>query len=107
VARAISGVRQHRRQLKTLRAGRAAGRFVGELDKALEPYANDEGSAVLLPTLQEIVRYGPEDEFAAFVQACRAGFTRACTRRERSQKSSYAVLNLCRRTSDLSAGRWS
>jgi hypothetical protein len=54
--------------VKTLRA---AGRFVGELQKALAPYANDEGpgSAALLPMLQEIVRYGPEDEFAAFVQA--------------------------------------
>jgi hypothetical protein len=53
--------------VKTLRV---ADRFVGELDKALEPQANnnDEGSA-LLPRLQEIVRYGPENEFAAFVQA--------------------------------------
>jgi hypothetical protein len=57
--------------VKTLRA---AGRFVGELQKALAPYANDEGpgSTALLPMLQEIVshvRYGPEDDFAAFVQA--------------------------------------
>ena len=52
--------------IKTLRV---AGRFVGELEKALEPSANDQGSAALLPRLQEIVRYGPENEFAAFVQA--------------------------------------
>jgi hypothetical protein len=54
--------------VKTLRA---AGRFVGELQRALEPYANDEGpgSAAFLPMLQAIVRYGPEDEFAALVQA--------------------------------------
>jgi hypothetical protein len=52
--------------VKTLRV---AGRFVGELDRALESSANDKGSAALLPRLQEIVRYGPEKEFAAFVQA--------------------------------------
>jgi hypothetical protein len=52
--------------VKTLRV---AGRFVGELDKVLAPYANDEGLAALLRRLEEIVRYGPEDEFAAFVQA--------------------------------------
>lgn len=53
--------------VKTLRV---AGRFVGELDKALEPQANDNNDGpALLPRLQEIVRYGPEDEFAAFVQA--------------------------------------
>ena len=51
--------------VKTLRV---AGRFVEELDKALEPRPNDEGSA-LSPRLQEIVRYGREDEFVAFVQA--------------------------------------
>jgi hypothetical protein len=54
--------------VKTLRV---AGRFVEKLDKALKPLSpNDEGStAPLLPRLQEIVRYGPESEFAAFVQA--------------------------------------
>jgi hypothetical protein len=51
--------------VKTLRV---AGRFVEELDKALKPDKNDSVQA-LLPRLQEIVQYGPEKEFAAFVQA--------------------------------------
>jgi hypothetical protein len=57
--------------VKTLRV---AGRFVEELDKALKPDGDskdDDGSAVLtlLPRLEEIVRYGPENEFAAFIEA--------------------------------------
>ena len=55
--------------VKTLRV---AGRYVEELDKALKPLPSDsEGSQrpPLLPLLQEIVRYGPKHEFAAFVQA--------------------------------------
>ena len=51
--------------IKTLRV---AGRFVESLNEALEP--DNEGFAVqtLLPRLQEIVRYGPKSEFAAFVK---------------------------------------
>ncbi len=57
--------------VKTLRV---AGRFVEELDKALKPDEDSkdgDGSAVLtlLPRLEEIVRCGPENEFAAFVEA--------------------------------------
>jgi hypothetical protein len=42
--------------VKTLRL---AGRFVKEVDKALDPKPNDQGST-LLPRLQEIVRYGAD-----------------------------------------------
>ena len=54
--------------VKTLRV---AGRFVEELDKALKPLRSDDKGLApsLLPRLQDIVRYGPEKEFAAFVQA--------------------------------------
>ncbi len=57
--------------VKTLRV---AGRFVEELDKALKPDEDSkdgDGLAVLtlLPRLEEIVRCGPENEFAAFVEA--------------------------------------
>jgi hypothetical protein len=53
--------------VKTLRV---AGRFVEELDKALKPDKKDSVQVqALLPRLQEIVRYGPEKGFAAFVKA--------------------------------------
>ena len=52
--------------VKTLRV---AGRFVEELEKALKPDTEGLEVQTLLPRLQEIVRYGPENEFAAFVQA--------------------------------------
>jgi hypothetical protein len=52
--------------VKTLRV---AGRFVAELEKALKPDPNDDGSAVPLSRLQEIVRYGHKNKFADFVQA--------------------------------------
>jgi hypothetical protein len=79
--------------VKTLRE---TGQFVGELDKALEPYANlnDEGLAALLPMLQEVVRYGPDSRRRVRLSS-RLGRGFTCTRRERSQKSSYAVLKLC------------
>jgi len=56
--------------VKTLRV---AGRFVEELDKALKPDDGSKRSAVpkLLLKLEEIVLYGPESEFAAFVEARR------------------------------------
>ena len=46
-----------------------AGRLVKELEESLKP--DEKGSAVqtLSPELQEIVRYGPELEFADFVRA--------------------------------------
>ena len=55
--------------VKTLRVAR---RFVDELDRSLQPDGN-EGAAVLtlLPRLEEIVRYGSDNEFAAFVEARR------------------------------------
>jgi hypothetical protein len=60
--------------VKTLRVAR---RFVDELDRALQPDAGDNNEGrwtkilTLLPRLQEIVRYGSENEFAAFVEARR------------------------------------
>ena len=55
--------------IETLRVAR---RFVDELDRSLRP--DDEGRPTvltLLPKLQEIVRYGSDKEFAAFVEARR------------------------------------
>jgi hypothetical protein len=51
---------------------RVARRFADDLDRSLQP--DDEGRATvltLLPKLQEIVRYGSDKEFAAFVEARR------------------------------------
>jgi hypothetical protein len=56
--------------VKTLRV---ANRFVDTLDRVLQP--DDEGWGpvlTLLPRLGEIVRYGSDNEFAAFVEARRA-----------------------------------
>ena len=57
-----------------------AGRFVEKPDRVLEPKPNDSDAPgdpdpdalLLLPKLQEIVRYGESDEelFAGFVRAC-------------------------------------
>jgi hypothetical protein len=55
--------------VKTLRI---AGRFVDGLNKSLQPDGN-EGTTVptLLPRLEELVRYGSDNEFAAFVETRR------------------------------------
>jgi len=65
----LEGWRDLLRVFDDVKTLRVAGRFVRELDKVLEPYAKDKRLAGLLPRLQEIVRYGPEDGFGAFVQA--------------------------------------
>jgi hypothetical protein len=54
------------RLFDNLKSLRVAHRFVRELDQALQ--SEGEGSA-LLPSLQEIVCYGPVEKFAAFVKA--------------------------------------
>jgi len=54
------------RLFDNLKSLRVAHRFVRELDQTLQ--SEGEGSA-LLPSLQEIVCYGPVEKFAAFVKA--------------------------------------
>lgn len=51
---------------------RVARRFVDELDQSLQPDDKERATVLtLLPKLQEIVRYGSDKEFAAFVEARR------------------------------------
>ena len=54
--------------VKTLRV---AGRFGDELNKSLQPDGNEATVPTLLPRLEEIVRYGSDNEFAAFVETRR------------------------------------
>ena len=55
--------------VKTLRV---AHRFVDEIDRSLRPADNGDAPVLtLLPRLEEIVRYGPEKEFSALIEARR------------------------------------
>ena len=62
------GWRELLRVFDNIKTLHVAGRFVEPLYEVLEP--DNEGLAVqtLLPRLQEIVRYSPKSEFAAFVK---------------------------------------
>ncbi|KAF8490161.1 hypothetical protein F5888DRAFT_1910052 [Russula emetica] len=64
------GWRELLRVFDNIKTLRVVGRFVEELDKALKQKDGDE--TLLLPRLQEIVRYGPENKFADYVKARQA-----------------------------------
>jgi len=64
------GWRELLRVFDNIKTLRVVGRFVEELDKALKQ--KDDDQTLLLPRLQEIVRYGPENKFADYVKARQA-----------------------------------